>query len=114
MYRHFYIGEKRPQGSLKELTAIIEQALKGSDVYVSEGDDKLAANIGFLLMQKQPVNILMNIFQTRKIPTAIISFDSPLSIDDFFLSLTSIGRDEFLNHFREEADFIGYFAPRVA
>lgn len=113
MYRHFYFGEKKPEGSLKELTGIVEQALKGSDVYVSEGEGKLAANVGFLLMQKQPVNILMNIFQTSKIPTAIISFDSPLSIDDFFLSLTAIGRDEFLNHFIEEADLIGFFTLSV-
>ena len=109
MFRHIYIGEQKPGGSLKELTAIVEQDLKGSQIYVGEGEDKLGANITFLLMQEQRVNIMMNILKERKIPTAIISFDSPLSPDDIFLSLTSVERDEFLDYFKEEADFIGYF-----
>jgi hypothetical protein len=52
---------------------------------------------------------MMNILKERKIPTAIISFDSPLSPDDIYLSLTSVERDDFLDYFKEEADFIGYF-----
>ena len=55
------------------------------------------------IAQTDTVNIMMNILKERKIPTAIISFDSPLSPDDIFLSLTSVERDEFLDYFNEEA-----------
>jgi hypothetical protein len=66
VYRHFYIGEQKPGGSLKELTAIVEQDLKGSDIYVGEGDDKLGANIEFLLMQQLRVNIMTKILRTKE------------------------------------------------
>jgi hypothetical protein len=122
MYRHFYIGELKPEGSLKELKAVVEQELQGTDVYVGEVDtsiiadnakleqnNQFRANVAFLLMQQLSLNIVTRILIQRKIPTAILSFTSPLSTDDLVLSLKTHDRKEFLDYFQEEADFIGYF-----
>ena len=35
-FRHFYIGELRPGGSLNELSGLLETQLKATDVYVGE------------------------------------------------------------------------------
>jgi len=45
----------------------------------------------------------------RQAPSAIISFDSPLSADDMFLTHNNVDRTAFLEEFKKEADFIGYF-----
>jgi hypothetical protein len=47
--------------------------------------------------------------QKRQAPSAIISFDSPLSADDMFLTHNNVDRTEFLEEFKKEANFIGYF-----
>lgn len=122
MYRHFYIGEKKPDGSLKELTAVVAQQLQGTDIHVGEvktdilgnsaeleKDDQFRANVQFLMMQKLGLNIITRVLLQRRLPTVILSFDSPLSTDDLVLSLRSHDRKEFLEFFKEEADFIGYF-----
>jgi hypothetical protein len=35
-FRHFYIGELKPGGSLKELSGLVETQLKGTDLHVGE------------------------------------------------------------------------------
>lgn len=125
MFRHFYVGELKPGGSLRELTGLVETQLKGTDVHVGEAnqeslsdplklehDPNFRANVGFLLMQQPPpivLNIMANILSKRKAPSAIISFNSPLSSDDMFLTHNAVDRDEFLAEFKKEADFIGFF-----
>jgi hypothetical protein len=107
---------------LKELTAVVAQQLQGTDVHVGEvktdilgnsaeleKDDQFRANVQFLMMQKLGLNIITRVLLQRRLPTAILSFDSPLSTDDLALSLRSHDRKELLEFFKEEADFIGYF-----
>jgi hypothetical protein len=126
-FRHFYIGELKPGGSLTELSGLVETQLKGTDLYVGEAsqdsladplrlerDAKFRANVGFLLMQPLAANIITNILSQRKAPSAIISFESSLSADDMFLTLHSVDRSEFLDLFKKEADFIGYFVLQPA
>jgi hypothetical protein len=98
MYRYFCIGERKPGGSLKELSARVEKELKGSAFYLSEvGVDSIGdieeleqdqffqANVAFLMCQKLSLNIMRRILLSRKIPTAILSFDSPLTPDEMLL-----------------------------
>jgi hypothetical protein len=121
-FRHFYIGQLKPGGSLKELSGLVATQLKGTGLYVGEvsqaslsdpdnleRDEKFGANIGFLMMQPTSIQIMAKILAKRQVPSGIISFDSHLSADDMFLSPDSIGRTEFLDEFKKEADFIGYF-----
>jgi hypothetical protein len=49
-----------------------------------------------------------SVLRSAMLPTAIIGFDSPLSLDDMFLDVRSINREEFIDLFTAEADFIGY------
>jgi hypothetical protein len=128
LFRHYYLGEIRPGGSLKELSGLVETQLKGSNLYVGEvspdtlgypdkmeRDPTFRANVAFLMSQESSLNIMANILSQRKTPSAIIAFDTPLSPDDMFLSLSSADRSEFLEGFKREADFIGYFVlPRKA
>jgi hypothetical protein len=44
---------------------------------------------------------MTNILSQRKAPSAIISFDSPLSADDMRLTLNNIDRSEFLDEFKK-------------
>jgi hypothetical protein len=124
-FRHYYIGELRPGGSLKELSGLVETQLKGSNLYVGEvipetvgSPEELErtpafrANVAFLMGQEPSINFVANLLSKRKAPTAIIAFDSPLSADDMFLTLHSADRTEFLEEFKKEADFIGYFVLR--
>jgi hypothetical protein len=122
LFRHFYLGELRPGGSLKELSGLVQTQLKGTDLHVGEAsqdalsdplkleyDPIFRSNVAFLMMQQLSLNILTNILSKRMAPSAIISFDSPLSADDMFLTLNNVDRTEFLEEFKKEADFIGYF-----
>jgi hypothetical protein len=113
MFRHVYIGELKPGGSLRRLSELIEQALNGSNVYLGEGEGKLLANVRFLTMARQGSKILTDVIRSRKSPTAIISFDSPLSLSLLFLSVTTFNRQEFLEYFQAEADFIGVFSLSI-
>ena len=113
MFRHVYIGELRQRGSLQKLTAIVEQTLNGSNIYVGEGNDKLLPNVRFLIMARQGGKILTEVIRSRKLPTAMISFDSPLPLGHLFLSVRTLNRQEFLENFQTEADFIGIFSLNI-
>jgi hypothetical protein len=123
-YRHFYIGDLRLGGSLRELSGLLETQLKASNIYIGEasqealsnpiqleGDIKFRANVAFLLSQPAPynLNIITNILSKRLAPSALISFDSPLSPDDILLPPYYIDRNDFLNQFKLEATFVGFF-----
>lgn len=101
---------------------MVETQLKGTYLHVGEAskdslgnpykleqDQIFRSNVAFLMMQQLSLNIMTNILSQRKAPSAIISFDSPLSADDMHLTLNNIDRSEFLDEFKKEADFIGYF-----
>jgi hypothetical protein len=74
-----------------------------------EHDPVFRANVGFLMMQESSLNIMTNVLSKAMSPSVIISFDSPLSGDDMLLPLGNVERDQFLQEFKKEADFIGYF-----
>jgi hypothetical protein len=122
MYRYFYIGERRSEGSLKELSGMAEQELKGSAFYVGEvgidsigdieeleQDQLFQANVAFLMSQKLSLNIMRRVLLSRKIPTAILSFDSPLNPDEMLSTVVGRTNSSFSDRFKAEADFIGCF-----
>jgi hypothetical protein len=80
-----------------------------SDAYKLETDPAFRSNVQFLMGQQLAVNIITNILSKKQAPSAIIAFTSPVSADDMFLTLHSVDRIEFLEQFKKEADFIGYF-----
>jgi len=46
---------------------------------------------------------------SRKIPTAILSFDTPVAPDGMLSPLPGQTHSNFIDRFKAEADFIGYF-----
>jgi hypothetical protein len=122
MYRYFYIGERKQGGSLKELSGMAEQELKGSAFYVGEvgvdsigdieeleQDQLFQTNVAFLMSQKLSLNIMRRVLLSRKIPTAILSFDSPLNPDQMLSTVAGRTNSSFIDQFKAEADFIGLF-----
>jgi hypothetical protein len=131
MYRYFYIGERKPGGSLKELSAMVENELQGSAFYLGEvcidcssdieeleQDQSFQANVAFLISQKFSLKIMRRVLLSRKIPTAILSFDTPTTPDEMLSPLPGQTHSNFIDRFKAEADFIGYFclpfAPEMA
>ena len=53
--------------------------------------------------------IMRRILLSRKIPTAILSFDSPLTPDEMLLPVPGRTHSTFIDQFKAEADLIGYF-----
>jgi hypothetical protein len=57
----------------------------------------------------EAVGSRQKIAESGMIPTAALSFDSPLSPDDLLLPTPyGMERNEMLNFFESEADFIGF------
>src|SRR5258708_12665813 len=92
MSSYFCIGERKQGGSLKELSGMAEKELKGSAFYVGEvgvdsigdieeleHDQLFQANVSFLISQKLSLNIMRRVLLSTNIPTAILSFASPLT-----------------------------------
>jgi len=46
---------------------------------------------------------------SRKIPTAILSFDTPVAPDGMLSPLPGQTHSNLIDRFKAEADFIGYF-----
>ena len=120
MYRYFYIGQLKDEGDLEELTGVVATQLKGSNVRViqikkdaplEEIHLKLTAFWTFIgsLQPGYRENAKKNISESGKIPTATLCFDSPLSPDRLLLPTPhGIERNEMLQFFEAEADFIGF------
>ena len=119
MYRYFYIGERKQGGSLKELSAIAEQELKGSAFYVGEvgadsvgdieeleEDQLFQTNVAFLMSQKLSLNIMRRVLLSRKIPTAILSFDSPLNPDQILSTVAGRTNSSFIDQFNSKQKLI--------
>jgi hypothetical protein len=117
MYRYFYIGERKQGGSLKELSAIAEQELKGSAFYVGEvgvdsvgdieeleEDQLFQTNVAFLMSQKLSLNIMRRVLLSRKIPTAILSFDSPLNPDQILSTVAGRTNSSFIDQFNPDSE----------
>jgi hypothetical protein len=43
-FRHFYVGELKPGGSLRKLSGLVETQLKGTDLYVGEASQDLLSD----------------------------------------------------------------------
>jgi hypothetical protein len=120
MFRYFYIGQLKDDGDLEELTGVVATQLKGSNINViqikkgapsEEVLQKLRAFWAFIgnLQPGHRENAIKNIFESGKIPTATLCFDSSLSPDTLVLPTPhGIERSEMLGFFAEEADFIGF------
>jgi hypothetical protein len=77
---------------------------------VGEGRDKLVENVRFLTLLPHVIELMESILRPAMLPTAIIGFDSPLSLDDIFLGARSINREEFIDLSTAKSDFIGYYS----
>jgi hypothetical protein len=110
MFCHIYIGKLKENGSLTELAGMVEQYFEVTDLYVGEGREKLVENVRFLTLLPHVTDLLESVIESAMAPTAIIGFDSSLSLDDIFLGVRSTNQDEFIELFTAEADFIGYYS----
>jgi hypothetical protein len=120
MYRYWYIGQLKDGGDLNELTGVVATQLKGSNIRIiqiksdappAEISHKLAAFWCFVgtLQPGYRENAIRNITESGKIPTATLSFDSSLPPDDLLLPTPyGMERNEMLEFFATEADFIGF------
>jgi len=119
MFRYFYIGQLKDDGDLEELTGVVATQLKGSNINVlqikkgapfEEVLQKLRAFWAFIasLQPGYRENVIKNISESGKIPTATLCFDSSLSPDTLLLPTYRNERSEMLGFFADEADFIGF------
>jgi hypothetical protein len=120
MYRYFYIGQLKDGGDLEQLRGVVATQLKGNDIDVvqikkdaptAEVLQKLTAFWTFIgrLQLGYRESAIKKILDSGKIPTATLSFDSPLSPNELLLPTPyGIERNEMLKFFEDEADFIGF------
>jgi hypothetical protein len=84
MFCHIFIGELKENGSLRKIAGTVEQSFEISDLYVGEGRDSLVENVRFLTLLPHVTDLLESVLRSAMSPTAIVGFDSPLSLDDIF------------------------------
>jgi hypothetical protein len=84
MYCYFCIGERKQGGSLKELSGMAEQELKGSAFYVGEvgvdsigdieeleQDQLFQTNVAFLMSQKLSLNIMRLVYSCSSVLSSV-------------------------------------------
>jgi hypothetical protein len=92
---------------------MVEQSFEITDLYLGDGRDSLVENVRFLTLLPHVTDSLESVLRSAMLPTAIIGFDSPLSLNDIFLGVRSINREEFIDLFKIETSFIGYYSLEV-
>jgi hypothetical protein len=74
----------------------------GSDIEELEQDRFFQANVAFLMSQKFSLKIMRRILLSRKIPTAILSFDTPTAPDEMLSPLSGQTHSNFIDRFKAE------------